>query len=290
MTWRRPRWSARLQPPVGHLLEEAHALGVVGRGAISTRPGALLADDAEGRGDGDGEDPAGPIDHFLLQADLTVVVPGPLIRDLADELDVVATIESARCGKGFTASARRPSGTPWTPAAAPACCIVLQEALQDPVPQGLTYLIDDVARRHVSCGWAWRRRSCGARIRCCWLRPSRPRPRRRPDSTGGTPTVAVSQRRRSGDVLAALRSAGLAPATGTPPARSSTCAPAVPRVPTPQYRRLYRPMPTTPATRWPAVVGSAAQGSPAPLRGRQGRPRRGRCRCCSWPPCRRTMW
>ena len=36
-----------------------------------------------------------PIDHFLLQADLTVVVPGPLERDLAEQLAAVATVESA---------------------------------------------------------------------------------------------------------------------------------------------------------------------------------------------------
>ena len=36
-----------------------------------------------------------PIDHFLVQADLTVVVPGPLERHLAEELAAVATVESA---------------------------------------------------------------------------------------------------------------------------------------------------------------------------------------------------
>ena len=36
-----------------------------------------------------------PIDHFLVQADLTVVVPGPLQRELADDLAAVATVESA---------------------------------------------------------------------------------------------------------------------------------------------------------------------------------------------------
>ena len=36
-----------------------------------------------------------PIDHFLLQADLTVVVPGPLNRELSDQLAEVATVESA---------------------------------------------------------------------------------------------------------------------------------------------------------------------------------------------------
>ena len=36
-----------------------------------------------------------PIDHFLLQADLTVIVPGPLERALAEQLAAVATVESA---------------------------------------------------------------------------------------------------------------------------------------------------------------------------------------------------
>ena len=44
LIWRRPRWSKRLQPaPVADLLEEAHQLGLVGRGAIST-PGRALVD------------------------------------------------------------------------------------------------------------------------------------------------------------------------------------------------------------------------------------------------------
>jgi hypothetical protein len=36
-----------------------------------------------------------PIDYFLVQADHTVVVPGPLQRELAEELAAVATVESA---------------------------------------------------------------------------------------------------------------------------------------------------------------------------------------------------
>lgn len=39
--------------------------------------------------------PSLPIDHFLLQADLTVIVPGPLERALAEQLGAVATVESA---------------------------------------------------------------------------------------------------------------------------------------------------------------------------------------------------
>ncbi len=51
MIWRRPRWAVRLQPdPVGDLLTEAHALGVVGRGAIASPARKMLASEAAGRG------------------------------------------------------------------------------------------------------------------------------------------------------------------------------------------------------------------------------------------------
>ncbi len=44
LIWRRPRWSRRLQPaPVADLLDEAHLLGLVGRGAISTPGRAFQA-------------------------------------------------------------------------------------------------------------------------------------------------------------------------------------------------------------------------------------------------------
>jgi hypothetical protein len=46
MIWRRPRWAVRLQPdPVRDLLAEAHAVGLVGRGAIATPARRLLAGD-----------------------------------------------------------------------------------------------------------------------------------------------------------------------------------------------------------------------------------------------------
>ena len=95
MIWRRPRWAVRLQPqPVGDLLTEAHALGIVGRGAITRPARKLLAGDADAV-DAMAKVLPEPIDHFLLQADLTVIVPGPLERDLAEQLAAVATVESA---------------------------------------------------------------------------------------------------------------------------------------------------------------------------------------------------
>ena len=78
------------------MLTEAHAVGVVGRGALATPIRRMLAGDSDDAviAAMDKVLPA-PIDHFLLQADLTVVVPGPLERALAEQLAAVATVESA---------------------------------------------------------------------------------------------------------------------------------------------------------------------------------------------------
>ncbi|HZE14578.1 MAG TPA: DNA-binding protein, partial [Mycobacterium sp.] len=65
LVWRRPRWVKRLQPgPVANLLDEAHFLGLVGRGAISTPGRALLTGDdvVETMSRALPE----PIDHFLV--------------------------------------------------------------------------------------------------------------------------------------------------------------------------------------------------------------------------------
>ncbi|MBR7513817.1 helicase-associated domain-containing protein, partial [Mycobacterium tuberculosis] len=36
-----------------------------------------------------------PVDHVLVQADLTVVAPGPLVPELAQRIALVADVESA---------------------------------------------------------------------------------------------------------------------------------------------------------------------------------------------------
>lgn len=94
LIWRRPRWAARLQPaPMAHLLDEAHAVGLTGRGALSGPARILLSDGGEAAVAAMAKTLPEPIDYFLVQADLTVVVPGPLKRDLADELAAVAAVD-----------------------------------------------------------------------------------------------------------------------------------------------------------------------------------------------------
>ncbi|GAQ58090.1 helicase C-terminal domain-containing protein [Streptomyces acidiscabies] len=89
-----------------------------------------------------------PLDHVLLQADLTAVAPGPLQRPLADTLGVLADVES----KGGATVYRFTPGSVRRALDAGRTASDLQAFLtahsRTPVPQPLAYLIDDVARRH----------------------------------------------------------------------------------------------------------------------------------------------
>ncbi|WP_189889278.1 helicase C-terminal domain-containing protein [Streptomyces xantholiticus] len=147
-------------------LSEAELLGVTGRGALSTHGRALLdGEPVDGDGDAhaDGDALADrraravkalapllpePLDHVLLQADLTAVAPGPLERPLAETLAVLADVESkggATVYRFTPASVRRALDAG---KAASDLHTFLVTHSRTPVPQPLSYLIDDVARRH----------------------------------------------------------------------------------------------------------------------------------------------
>ncbi|GGK73278.1 hypothetical protein GCM10010094_37920 [Streptomyces flaveus] len=142
-------------------LSEAELLGITGRGALSTHGRALLATPPDAPLTGAelaaAASRAGhlltphlptPLDHVLLQADLTAVAPGPLERPLADMLGVLADVES----KGGATVYRFTPGSVRRALDAGRSASDLHAFLaahsSTPVPQPLTYLIDDVARRH----------------------------------------------------------------------------------------------------------------------------------------------
>src|ERR1700741_2468265 len=214
LIWRRPRWTKRLQPaPMADLLAEAHLVGLVGRGAIST-PGRVLLDDGPEDGSADVVDamtrvlPA-PIDHFLVQADLTVVVPGPLERQLGEELGAVATVESAGTAMVYRVSEQSIRHALDIGKTAGALHSLFDKHSKTPVPQGLTYLIDDVARRHgqLRSGMAASFVLCGepALLAQAVAAGEGPQPR------ALAPRGAVSPGPIA-EVLGALRGAGFAPA------------------------------------------------------------------------------
>jgi hypothetical protein len=253
LIWRRPRWAKRLQPaPVADLLNEAHALGLVGRGAISTPGRGLLGDD-ETVIDAMARALPAPIDYFLVQADLTVVVPGPLERHLAEELATVANVESASTATVYRVSEHSIRHALDIGKTAGALHSLFEKHSKTPVPQGLTYLIDDVARRHgqLRIGMAASFVRCEdpallARAMAVAAEPLRLRVL--------APTVAISQAPIS-EVLATLRNAGFAPAAEDSTGAIVDIRASGARVPTQQRRR---PHPPTPRPRSETLSGIVA--------------------------------
>nr|MDT0660158.1 helicase-associated domain-containing protein [Micromonospora sp. DSM 115978] len=175
IAWHSPRRSRGRAAAHREALVEAAKLGVVGLGALTGYGRLLLAEQTAGA-DGAPTDPLGrrpddqpdtdpdpvggaaaralagllpePVDHFLLQADLTLVVPGPPEAALAAELEAVTEPESAG-----GASVHRITGASLRRALDGGYHVddlhaLFRERSRTPVPQSLTYLIDDTARRH----------------------------------------------------------------------------------------------------------------------------------------------
>ncbi len=148
LAWRAPRRGGRLRDEVvGWVLAEATVLGVVALDALST-PGRVLLDDPDGLVPALRKTLPEPVDHVLLQADLTAVAPGPLQSLLAAELGLMAEVESA----GGATVYRFTEATVRRALDAGRTATELHELLATrsatPVPQALSYLVDDVARRH----------------------------------------------------------------------------------------------------------------------------------------------
>jgi hypothetical protein len=87
-----------------------------------------------------------PVDHVLLQADLTAVAPGPLEESLSRDLAVVAQVESrggATVYRFTEQSVRHAFDAGWSAADVHEA---IGRAAKTEVPQPLRYLVDDVAR------------------------------------------------------------------------------------------------------------------------------------------------
>lgn len=151
LNWAAPRRGSSARAELlSWTLQEAAWLGVTGLGALSTF-GRALVNSPQNPGPAaamlDATLPD-PVDHVLLQADLTAVAPGRLLPELEHELTLMAEIES-RGGAGvyrFTGTSIR---------RALDCGRTGEELLswlsthsRTPVPQPLSYLIADSARRY----------------------------------------------------------------------------------------------------------------------------------------------
>ena len=218
LAWRAPRKGGRQRDEMARtVLREATTLGLVAHDTVTSATRELLVVARSPGDDPDGAAAAAlrralpePIDHVLLQADLTAVAPGRLEPELAAALDRVADVESAGSATVYRiseGSVRRALDLGQTAAD-------LHELFRTrsatPVPQGLTYLVDDVARRHGrlrgGAAASFLRSEDEALIAEVMVHPEAERLELRRIA----PTVLVSTQPLV-EVLEALRAAGLSP-------------------------------------------------------------------------------
>ncbi|WP_242900566.1 helicase-associated domain-containing protein [Actinomadura terrae] len=147
VAWLRPRRGGPTRDRLlGWTLREAAVLGLTGFGELAPFARDLL--------NGDDPEPVlekylpAPVDKIVIQADLTAIAPGPLVTELARELALAADVESTGGATvyRFTAESLRRALDAGRTAADVTGLLTRHSAT--PLPQPLTYLIDDVARRH----------------------------------------------------------------------------------------------------------------------------------------------
>ena len=134
--------------PIDYLqwtLREAEWLGITGQGVISKYGVELL-----NGGDLEciNEDLPKPVDHILIQSDHTAIAPGPLEHEIAQELAILAEIESrggATVYRFSEATIRRGLDHGRT---GDEIKSFLKKTSKTPMPQPLEYLIADVAKKH----------------------------------------------------------------------------------------------------------------------------------------------
>ncbi len=217
LDYSQPRRSGELRSQVVHATyQEATLLGLMGANSLTTPGRALIGPDSS-------TDATSAItalmpveiDHVLIQADLTMIAPGPVAPELARKLRLLADVESrghATVYRLSEQSLRRAFDAGWDAAKVHE---VLSEASTTGLPQPLSYLIDDLARRH----GAIRVGAASAYLRC--------------DNEGTIGTILGDRRLRGlqlsqtapnilisqatpHEFMAALRDAGYAPAAESP--------------------------------------------------------------------------
>ena len=146
VVWERPRRPRFREQQVAASLTEAELLGVAGLGGLSSAGRALVAGDGPAATSALAPLLPEPVDHVLLQADLTAVAPGPLETSVARTLHLLADVESrggATVYRFTPSSVRRVFDAGWSAAEVHE---FLGVSSRTPVPQPLSYLVDDVAR------------------------------------------------------------------------------------------------------------------------------------------------
>ena len=147
LDWHRPRRASRVRAnAVAELLVEAELIGVTGMGALTSFGKALASG-------GDATKALAvclpePVDHIIVQADLTALAPGRLPASARRQMSVLADVEST----GVATTYRFTEGSIRRALDQGQSSHDILEFLtgisRTPLPQPLTYLIDDASKRH----------------------------------------------------------------------------------------------------------------------------------------------
>lgn len=247
-TWHQPRRAQAQVPLAEAVLREADLLGVTAAGGLTGYTRTLLAGSSAAAEHALALALPEPVDHFLVQPDLTVVVPGPPEPDLGRELGLLADLESTGGASVYRITERSVRRALDAGRSGTELVSFVGSRSRTPLPQALTYLIDDAARRH----GVLRAGVAQAYLRCddesLLTRVLADRTAARLELQRIAPTVVITAAPVP-EVLATLREAGFAPAAETPDGALVTLRADPPRAP-------LRPTPRSLAMR---AGGSEAQ-------------------------------
>jgi hypothetical protein len=230
LAWHQPRRAVGQRPLAAAILAEADLLGVTAAGGATGYTRTLLDGSAAAAEHALARALPDPVDHFLVQPDLTMVVPGPPEPTMGGELGLVADLESTGGAYVYRVTERSVRRALDAGRSGPQLAAFVERHTRTPVPQALRYMIDDAARRH----GVLRAGSAG-----CYLRCDDEALLARVVADRGTdglhlrriaPTVVVSDAPVN-RVLDTLRAAGYSPAAEAPGGHLITIGADAPRAP-----------------------------------------------------------
>ena len=156
--WFSPVWFSRTgAAPSSETVAEARRMGLV-VGTVATSAARYLAGTTRDAGspgpDVEDLEPLlvaalpEPVSEVIVQADLTILAPGPLVPELAADFASIADVESAGAATTYRVSETSLRRALDSGRTAAGIRDLLARTSVTPVPQSLDYLIEDVARRH----------------------------------------------------------------------------------------------------------------------------------------------
>ncbi len=223
LAWQQPRRASGQRPLAEAVLAEADVLGVTAAGGLTGYSRTLLAGSAPANSPGSSAAAEraltralpDPVDHFLLQPDLTAVVPGPPEPGMGAELALIADLESTGGAHVYRLTERSVRRALDAGRSGEQLAEFVERYSRTPVPQALRYMIEDAARRHgvLRAGAAASYLRCDDEALLARVLAEK--------STDGlnlrliAPTVAVSDA-PAARLLEVLRGAGYSPAAEAP--------------------------------------------------------------------------